>query len=25
MKFRIVFYMNLYHRFGKGLYECWIC
>jgi len=24
MKFRITYYLNLYHHFGKGLYECWI-
>jgi hypothetical protein len=24
MKIRITYYLNLYHHFGKGLYECWM-
>ena len=25
MRTRITYYLNLYHHFGKGLFECWIC
>jgi hypothetical protein len=24
MKFRIIYNLTLYHKFGKGLFECWI-
>lgn len=24
MKFKVKHFSNLYHHFGKGLFECWI-
>lgn len=25
VKTRITYHLTLYHHFGKGLFECWIC